>query len=398
MNHLFLIRWLLLFSFLPIICLGQAPYLETDEDINDLLLARQYETGNGVEQNFELAHDVYLEKAATGGFYARTMLAQFYLLNGESSYFDPLHAHQILDSLLIQGAIPAAFLKGQAYMEGHGIEINYAKADSLLHYAASARYTPAMYALGYLYYKGFGQTQSYTRAFHLFALASYEEEVNAYYMLGVCYEKGHGTEQDLGLAREFYEKAISKGHEVAEIALANLGTNRNLLAREGIFPSLIRQPVKESALTGKWTGHIEVLDWSGEKVEQCIPLNLIISDSGQVFLQSDPASEYQKSEPLRGDKGGELEVSSFQVQASIMHGESVPWMIPHLHLRNRKWEGKNHLTGETRGFIPKYNEPTPPLRLILTQQEKNLLSIYPNPIQIGQNAHISFDLPNKEHV
>ena len=101
MNYSLFIRWLTLFAFFPTLSFAQSIYLETDDDINDLLLARQYEIGDGVEQNFELAHDLYLAKAATGGFYARTMLAQYYLLNEESSYFDPVQAHQILDDLLL---------------------------------------------------------------------------------------------------------------------------------------------------------------------------------------------------------------------------------------------------------------------------------------------------------
>ena len=145
-------------------------------------LGENYEKGFGVSQDLETATELYVRAAR--------LIHQ-----------DPYAEH----------------LSG--YTEYYAFSTGYKRAVELLKQAAEAGDPEAWGCIGIIY------TDFYTRyeeGLPWLTLAAEAGDADAMRRLAALYQYGYGTEQDLGLAREWYEKAAAAGDPYAEYRLSEM--------------------------------------------------------------------------------------------------------------------------------------------------------------------------------
>lgn len=134
-----------------------------------------------------------------------------------------------LIQLIDEGCDEAYYYVGCIYEEGgNGVEKDLAKA--IFYYEKSTQEYGSVegcLALARLYYFGIGVPQNYQKAFDLLTLIA--DEANngrghgvAHMMLGQMYAFGHGVQQDLGIARKYFQKAADQGYVFPLSALSAL--------------------------------------------------------------------------------------------------------------------------------------------------------------------------------
>ena len=92
------------------------------------------------------------------------------IYGGDSA--DLRKAAELLEKAGSMGHAPAKGAAGLMYLDGRGVEQDYAKAYSLISEAAASLDPLSMYALGRMYEGGLGVEQSDREALYLFAFAS----------------------------------------------------------------------------------------------------------------------------------------------------------------------------------------------------------------------------------
>ena len=142
------------------------------------MLGRRYECGDGVDQSYQQARELY-ELAARQGY----AVAQFNL--------------------------------GNFYREGQGVDQSSERAAEYYEAAARQGFSMAQNNLGLLYANGQGVDQSYERAREYYDAAARQGIASAQCSLGVLYYNGQGVKQSFGTAREWWMKSAGQGNEGA---------------------------------------------------------------------------------------------------------------------------------------------------------------------------------------
>ena len=191
-------------------------------------MAINYEEGNGVEKNLELAIKLYKELVDAGFSDAQCRLAGcYYYGNGVAENTDK--AKKLLESASNQGNLEAMYLLAWMYSSifDHHKKIDPKtfddnKAVKLLFEAAEADNTKAQDALATHYYYGVGVEQNYEKAVYWARKAAVKGDVVAQYHLGCCYEYGAGITESKEMATYWFNEAAKKGHKMAEKKLKAL--------------------------------------------------------------------------------------------------------------------------------------------------------------------------------
>ena len=122
-----------------------------------------------------------------------------------------------------KGYAPAQVNLGVMYLNGWGVERNYARALYWFQKAAtegsSAR---AYYNLGILYLNGQGVKQDYEQARRYFQSGAKLGDSSAQTNLAYLYDRGLGAPQDSKLAFQWYSKAASAGNPLAQHNLGDM--------------------------------------------------------------------------------------------------------------------------------------------------------------------------------
>ena len=185
-----------------------------------------YEKGNGVEQSYSKAKEWY-EKAAEHD-HAMAMLRIGYLYEAgdgvEQSYSK---AKEWFEKAAEHGDEYAMFWIGYLYENGNGVEQSYGEAKEWYEKAAEHDHATAMLRIGYLYEDGNGVEQSYGEAKKWFEKAAEHDHAMAMFRIGYLYENGNGVEQSYGEAKEWYEKAAEHDHAMAMLRIGYLYEDGN---------------------------------------------------------------------------------------------------------------------------------------------------------------------------
>ena len=142
------------------------------------MLGGKYERGEGVEQSYQRAAELY-ELAAN------------------------------------QGHASAQYNLGCLYQNGQGVDQSYERARELYELAANQGQADAQYNLGCMYSQGHGVDQSYEKAKEYYEAAARQGDVKAQFNLGCLYCNGQGVEQSNEVARMWLMKAAEQGKEQA---------------------------------------------------------------------------------------------------------------------------------------------------------------------------------------
>lgn len=148
-------------------------------------LGNKYYNGDGVEQNYQKAVQLY-ELAANAG-----------------------HAW-------------AQYSLGFCYCYGLGVTQNYELAVSLFRKACKEDIAWAQHELGKCYFNGWGVEQDRSEAVKLYRYAAEQGDSNAQFNLGYCFYMGEGILQNDNYAAIWFQKAAEQGHSEAQYYLGNI--------------------------------------------------------------------------------------------------------------------------------------------------------------------------------
>ena len=185
-----------------------------------------YEDGDGVEQDFTHAAELYKQAADLGNAEAMRLLGELYYL-GRGINQDYNKAKEWYKKAAERGNKEGMFGIGFLYEKGNGVEQNYSMAKAWYEKAAAHDHATAMLRIGYLYKDGDGVEQSYSKAKEWFEKAAEHGDEYVMFQIGFLYEKGNGVEQSYSKAKEWYEKAAAHDHETAMLRIGYLYENGN---------------------------------------------------------------------------------------------------------------------------------------------------------------------------
>lgn len=220
-------------------------YYEMASQQNDPIalnnLGSLYFSGIGVDENRDLAVNLFNKAAELGNDNAALNLAFIYMKGGAK---DPGRNKKVL-SLLEQaqkaGNKIAEFMLGYAYYKGFVVEPDYNKAYKLIKSAATGKsqIDEAQLILAHLYVGGIGTVQNYNSAVSLYRSAVNQDNIEAIMTLAAVYNEGKITPQNQVLAHALYNIAAArnvpgaaqKRDEIAENMQLEMLTNAQSIAQ-----------------------------------------------------------------------------------------------------------------------------------------------------------------------
>ena len=123
---------------------------------------------------------------------------------------------------------------GWLYINGQGVEKDYAQAAFWIRKAAEEGNTTAQAGLGWLYANGLGIEKNYAQAASWYKKAAKQGLSIAQANLGTLYAQGHGVPKDYSKAAFWFRKAANKGSFPAQKNLARV--KRLILSNHSDFP------------------------------------------------------------------------------------------------------------------------------------------------------------------
>ena len=182
-------------------------------------LARMYEDGRKITQNYAKAKELYEKAVELGNSNAMFNLALMYDM-GQGIAQDYSKAKELYEKATILGNSYALCNLAYMYIYGQGVSKDYAKARKLYEKAVELGDSEAMFSLALMYQKGLGVSQDYSKAKELYEKAVELGDSEAMFSLALMYQKGLGVSQDYSKAKELYEKAVELGNSNAMFNLA----------------------------------------------------------------------------------------------------------------------------------------------------------------------------------
>ena len=185
-------------------------------------LARAHAEGLGVEQDRALAFD-FFQRAAISG---EARYQADYAVALETGLGGPGSAEQALpwyQRAAEQGHVPALTSLGVLYLEGRGVARDPDQARSLFEQAAAEGDARAQNNLGLMYVRGDDVERDYDRAFALFQAAADQGLQAGLNNLSVMYENGFGVAVDEARSRQLLEEGRRVGGLSLQSRLQEIG-------------------------------------------------------------------------------------------------------------------------------------------------------------------------------
>ena len=182
-----------------------------------------YHDGLGVEQNYKLAAEWYLQAIKQNNKHAYNNIGLLYKY-GNGVPKDLAKACEYFKTSAKLGKIEAMVNYALCCYEGTGTEKNYTEALNWFHKAADNNHSGACCYIGNCYDSGKGVEQDYKKSCEW-----YQKGINingnswCYYNLATNYLNGNGVPQNRAKAIELYKASAEKGNESAKEKLSKLG-------------------------------------------------------------------------------------------------------------------------------------------------------------------------------
>ena len=173
--------------------------------------AFSYYTGEGVEQDYVAAEELFYESAMLGNTTSQWMLGLM-CLNGEGMY---RNLEQSVDWFAIASELnhaDAQFYLGLMYERGYGTAENKALAYDWYSRAAEQGQVNAQFALGMLYFDSRSNKAGTEEARNWLEAAAEQGDAHALFMMAGMYLDDKGVDGGRARAAELFEKAAAQGH------------------------------------------------------------------------------------------------------------------------------------------------------------------------------------------
>lgn len=184
-------------------------------------LAYKYYVGEGVEQDYTKALDLFTKSAAQGNRDAQFALGLMYY-NGEGLKQDYTKAFEWFIKSAEQENSDAQCNVGMMYYNGEGVKQDYTRAFEWLTKSAEQDDSDAQYNVGMMYYNGDGVKQDYAKAFEWFTKSAEQEDSDAQSMLGKMYYNGDGVKKNYSKAINLFRKSAENGGIYAAYMLGKM--------------------------------------------------------------------------------------------------------------------------------------------------------------------------------
>lgn len=348
--------------------------------------------------------------------------------------------------LVMQAAkkeFPAAeYNIGRFYMIGLGCDIDFDKAKSWLTIAAERGNQRAAYALGYMYFKGFGFTQDYKTAVSWFALSSWPM---AKHHLGICYYFGYGVEKDEDKAILYFSqshttnsdmflkhiaenikesvaaylaKEINETETRTNTAIAKEAIDKTTEEQDAQVETASKKELKSKYFNGKWKGKLIELDWSKKEIARIVPLSFeFTAKDSNVHYKCDLNKETVEGTAILEDNALYFDKLNITFDMPYSENPISNTLVSQLLSSQMEFKTVNkkvYLTGNLQTFTPEWQEPGPPMHIILKQtgegdedltevellalndQKEHFITLYPNPFV--NDVLIQYELENDANV
>jgi len=333
---------------------------------------------------------------------------------------------------------------GRFYMIGWGCDIDFDKAKTWLTTAADHGSQRAAYALGYMYFKGFGVEQDYKKAVSWFELSPWPM---AKHHLGICYYFGYGVQKDEDKAILYFSQSQTTNSNMflkhiaenvkesvdadlaKEISEAETKTN-TAIAKEAIDKTTeksdtakstasSKKDLKAKYFNGKWKGKLVELDWSKKELVRILPLSCEFKvEDDNVHYKWNLNKQIVESTAILEDNA--LYFDKLNMTFDMPYSENPNSNILVSQLLSSQMEFKTvnkkvYLTGSLQTFTDEWQEPGPPMYIILKQteegddedltaqellaltyQKEHFITLYPNPFV--SDVLIEYELENDANV
>lgn len=181
-------------------------------------LGRCYDSGKGVDKSFPEAVKWYKMAADQGNTDAQFALGLKYHI-GQGIEASSTEAVKWYKKAADQGNADAQFMIGSCFEYGDGVDQSYIEAAKWYKKAADQGSADAQCSLGSCYARGYGVDQSDTEAMNWFRMSANQDNHLAQYFIGQCYYYGSGIEQSPTEAVKWYRKAAEQGYAEAQNAI-----------------------------------------------------------------------------------------------------------------------------------------------------------------------------------
>lgn len=349
--------------------------------------------------------------------YALGMLGRFYA----ESEQDKEAAFDRIERAALQGHATAAKTLALMLKEGEGCIMNLKASEDWLKKAHKLGDSEAAYILGYYYLKGLGSIrQSYNKAIRWFKKSHYPM---AKHWLALCQHEGFGETQNKEEAlAALQENEISNSLYLRDF-LTNTATDTTKVEHNNpILDHLAKGTIQKQyvyadndGITTSKKAYLVAWDWAKERIQQIVPMAFAFSttDGETEFTVTTEQREITGGAVLLGDQAAfdgfsislpnpfpdhevekELFVDLFTAQFSQALINDTPVVI-----------------AETEGWVANFNEPAPPISLVLIdpwdgllqhereavqQDPHNIITNYPN--QFTTDLVVLFELEEAANV
>lgn len=345
------------------------------------------------------------------------MLNRYYAKNEQ----EKLLAFQLMEKAAMANHPTAAKTLGLMLKEGEGCLLNLEASEDWLKTAHKLGDHEAAYILGYYYLKGLGTIrQSYNKAIRWFKKS---ELPMAKHWLALCQYNGFGSVENTAAALD----ALKENNTSNSLFLHDYYLNKEAQIHDSlIFPFI--EPVENKRFVPKymWVDnnglgtpkHAYLLewDWAKEKITRTSPVSFAMStnDQGQnVFSFSNEDQAIDGNAIFLGDQAA---FDGFSISIPNPHPDHEVEATLFIDIHTAQFaqtllNEKPVVLADLEGWVANYNEPTPPLSLLLVdpwdgllqherdaigQDKRNIISNYPNTFKT--DMIVRFELEHDETV
>ncbi len=355
------------------------------------------------------------------------------ILRGNPSEEEQSMAFSLIEKSALQGNKDAACLLGDMLKNAQGTNLDFDKAMDWYKKAATLGSEKAAFKIGYTYLKGLGTTeQSYQKATHWFQSSSYPM---AKHWLAICHYFGYGVPEDKNRGISMLQdsqiqnsKTVLQQFEKSKSEVNRQNKNTEAIVKNSKIPDEIKNssasqqqvsssPVAITSLSDTYIGKLIEYDWSGKHIVRTTPIEMELD-----YDAYDNTMDYKIAiNDIKKSGSGSvfdqeiyidnLSVSLKKIFTDNKDEQHLSYKILSIAFSTKTIHKKTYLVGAVDSYIENWNEPAPPIQLVLTKtsnewdlsddalhsflNQNSFIKLYPNPVKTDVLVHYELDTPSR---
>ncbi len=340
-------------------------------------------------------------------------------------------AFEYIEKAALQGNADAMCNLAILHKMGRGTKIDFDKALELHEIAYDMGSTKSAFKIGYTYFKGLGTVdQDYDKAIEWFSKSEYPF---AKHFLAICNYFGYGVpinkEAALMMLKESPQAGSQRLHHFLSLDTKNstysnveeetvvaaeqveneTATIQEVVDQDAIDEDNNDEELEITSILGNWSGKLVEFDWSKEKILRSFPAELELEsskDTDAVVVSWDVNDEKHNDVAIVLNKSlyfDKVEMNLERLYKDAMGYDYLKYRVLSGDIIKKRLAGNDYLVIDITSQITNWQEPAPPMQLILQKKEDvttnngqvlsdemlealannkdGFISLYPNPFQ-----------------